>query len=161
METLKNLRKKVSQCRKKPTQKNFWSKADLEPTSFCLADLENAYLNSMPSASSLNEVSESQLIKLMKSVTSLVLKKEVTTIVCVFLRKAPTNNRRPKYQTVQSLKLNRYGGITDTRKNCVWFNNATMPEPFRCNHKIDRRTQEGVSHDDITKPNKSNEFSFT
>ena len=37
-------------------------------------------------------VSGSQLIKLIKSVTSLVLKKQrkVTTIVCVFLRKAPT-----------------------------------------------------------------------
>ena len=35
-------------------------------------------------------VSSSQLIKLIKSVTSLVLKKEVTTIVFVFLRKAPT-----------------------------------------------------------------------
>ena len=42
----------------------------------------------MPSASSLYAVSGSQLIK---SVTSLVLKKrKVTTIVCVFLRKGPT-----------------------------------------------------------------------
>ena len=33
-----------------------------------------------------------QLIKFIKSVSSLVLKKEVTTIVCVFHRKAPTKN---------------------------------------------------------------------
>ena len=47
----------------------------------------------MPSASRSSvaqfSVSASQLIKLIKSVSSLVLKK-VTTVVCVFLRKAPT-----------------------------------------------------------------------
>ena len=38
-------------------------------------------------------VSASQLIKLIKPVSSLVLKKRiVTTIVCVLLRKAPTKN---------------------------------------------------------------------
>ena len=44
----------------------------------------------MPSASSLYAVSGSQLIKLIKSVTSLVFKKEkkeVTAIVCVFCEK--------------------------------------------------------------------------
>ena len=40
-------------------------------------------------------VSSSQLIKLIKSVTSLVFKK-VTTIVCVFLRKAPTKKNKQK-----------------------------------------------------------------
>ena len=39
----------------------------------------------------------------MKSVTSLVLKK-VTTIVCVFLRKAPTKNR-PERQMCQQTTL--------------------------------------------------------
>ena len=42
-------------------------------------------------------VKGSQLIKLIKSVTSLVLKKKrkkVTTIVCVFLRKARTKNNK-------------------------------------------------------------------
>ena len=38
-ETLKKLRKKVSQCRKKSTQK-IWSRAGLEPMSFRLADLK-------------------------------------------------------------------------------------------------------------------------
>ena len=54
--------------------------------------------------------SASQLIKLIKSVTSLVLKKEkeshcekrrlrkVTTIVCVFLRKAPTKKNEKSLQ---------------------------------------------------------------
>ena len=90
------MRKKDSQSRKKPAQKIFWSRAGLEPTSFCLADLKKA-VTSMPSASRSSvaqlSVSASQLIKLIiKSVSSLVLKKEkkVTAIVCVFLRKAPT-----------------------------------------------------------------------
>ena len=78
--------------------KIFWSRAGLEPTSFCLTDLKKA-LTSMPSASRSSvaqfSVSASQLIKLIKSVSSSVLKKEqkrkVTAIVCVFYEK-----RRPK-----------------------------------------------------------------
>ena len=74
--------------------KKFWSRAGREPTSFCLADLKKASLNSLLSASSLYAVSGSQLIKLIKSVTSLILKKrKVITIVCVFLRKAPTKKK--------------------------------------------------------------------
>ena len=82
---------------KKPAQKNFWLWAGLEPTSFCLADLKKAQLNSMPSASSLYAVGGSQLIKLIKSVTSLVLKKSllfaptkkrVTVIVDSFINKS-------------------------------------------------------------------------
>ena len=55
--------------------KNFWPRAGLEPTYFCLADLKKQ-LTSMPSASRSSvavSVSASQLIK---SVTSLVLKEE-------------------------------------------------------------------------------------
>ena len=63
---------------KKRTQKTFWSRAGLEPTSFYLADLKKA-VTSMPSSSRNNvaqfSVSASQLIKLIKSVSSLVLKK--------------------------------------------------------------------------------------
>ena len=62
--------------------KKFWSRAGLEPTSFCLADLKK------PSASRSSvavSVSASQLIK---SVTSLVLKSHCCGLR--FLRKAPT-----------------------------------------------------------------------
>ena len=89
LETLKNFAKKVSESRK-DLHNNFWSIAGLEPTSFCLADLEKA-VTSMPTArrSSVAQLSASasQLMKLIKSVSSLVFKK-VTTIVCVFLLKS-------------------------------------------------------------------------
>ena len=88
--------KKVSQSQKKPAQKNFWSKAGLEPTSFCLADLKKA-LTSMSSASRSSvaqfSVSASQLIKLIRSLSSLVLKK-VTAIVCVFYEKRRLKTHR-------------------------------------------------------------------
>ena len=58
----------------------------------------------MPSASSLYAVSGIQLIKLIKSVTSLVLKK-VTTIVCVFVRKAPTKNKMEPFGPIQFFKV--------------------------------------------------------
>ena len=70
------------------------TRARLEPMSFCLADLKKAYLTSMPSASRSSvavNVSASQLIKLIKSVTSLVLKKKKSLCYSLrFLRKAPT-----------------------------------------------------------------------
>ena len=50
---------------KKPAQKYFWSRAGLEPTSFCFADLKKA-VTSMPSASRSSvaqfSVSASQLL---------------------------------------------------------------------------------------------------
>ena len=39
-EEIKKMRKKVSQRRKKSTQKSIWSRAGLEPMSFGLADLK-------------------------------------------------------------------------------------------------------------------------
>ena len=62
----------------------------------CKRGPPKSLITSMPSASSLYVVSGTQLIKLIKSVTSLVLKKKkkVTTKVCVFLRKAPTKKRK-------------------------------------------------------------------
>ena len=49
-------------------------------------------------AVTVSAVKSAQLfITLIKSVSSLVLKKEVTTIVCVFLRKAPTKKHRQNH----------------------------------------------------------------
>ena len=70
---IKKICKKVSQSRKKPAQKSFWSRAGLEPTSFCLADLKKPEAEE---ATLVWQLWGSQLIKLIKSVTSLVLKKE-------------------------------------------------------------------------------------
>ena len=76
---IKKICEKKSYKAEKTCTKNFWSRAGLEPTSFCLADLKKA-VTSMPSASRSSvaqfSVSASQLLKLIKSVTSLVLKKE-------------------------------------------------------------------------------------
>ena len=77
---LKNLRK--SHKAEITYTKKFWSSAGLEPTSFGLADLKTAQLTSMPSASRSSvsvSVSASRLIKLIQSVTSLVLKNKPGT----------------------------------------------------------------------------------
>ena len=90
LETLNKFAKKMSHKAEKPAQK-------IEPASFCLADLKKA-ATSMPSASRSSvvqfSVSASQLIKLIKSVSSLVLKKEKKShcYSLRFLRKAPTKN---------------------------------------------------------------------
>ena len=55
--------------------KKFWSDAGLEPTSFCLTDLKNPQKIRNRSYNSV-VVSGSHLIKLIKSVTSLDLKKK-------------------------------------------------------------------------------------
>ena len=94
---MKKFAKKKSHKAEKNMHKKFWSRAGLESMSFCLADLKKA-VTSMPSVSRSSvaqfSVSASQPLKLKKSVSSLVLKTtKVTTIVCVFLRKAPTENR--------------------------------------------------------------------
>ena len=90
--TLKKFAKKSLTKSKKPAQKIFGQGRDSNSRPACQT---SKAVTSMPSASrsSVTQfiVSASQLIKLMKSVSSLVLKKKkVTTIVCVFLRKAPT-----------------------------------------------------------------------
>ena len=65
---------KKSHKAEKNCTKKFWSRAGLEPMSFCLADLKKA-VTSMPSGSSGSLVLVDQLIKFIKSVSSLVLKK--------------------------------------------------------------------------------------
>ena len=62
--------------------KKFWSRAGLEPTSFCLADLKK------PSASRSSVAVSLSASQLIKSVTSLVLKSHCCGLR--FLRKAPT-----------------------------------------------------------------------
>ena len=75
LETLKKFEKRKYHKAEKTCTKNFWSGAGLEPTSFCLADLKKA-VTSMPSASRSSvaqlSITASQLIK---SVSSLDLKK--------------------------------------------------------------------------------------
>ena len=79
---------------KKTCTKNFWSRVGLEPTSFCLADVKKA-VTSMPNTSRSSvaqfSVSASQLITLIKSVSSLVFKKSHCYSLR-FLRKTPTKN---------------------------------------------------------------------
>ena len=87
---IKKMRKKSHKAEK--TCKKNWPSARLEPTSFCLADLKNPQKIRSRSYTSV-AVSGSHFVKLIKSVTSLVFKK-VATIVCVFLRKAPTKKTR-------------------------------------------------------------------
>ena len=77
-ETLKKFAKKVSQSRN-PVQKSFGHGRDSNP-SFCLVDLKKSSKKLEAEASSVVAVSGSQLINLIKSVTSLGFKK-VTTIV--------------------------------------------------------------------------------
>ena len=76
LETLKKFAKKSHKAEKTCT-KHFWSRAGLERTFFCWADLKKT-VTSMPSASRSSvaqfSVSASQLIKLIKSVSSLVVK---------------------------------------------------------------------------------------
>ena len=111
LETLKNLRKKSHRAEKTCT-KNFWSRAGLESTSFCLADLKKG-VTSMPSASRSSvaqfSVSAGQLIKLIKSVSSLVLKREKKSLLCLrFLRKAPTKKlKEDPSETLKFSKKNR------------------------------------------------------
>ena len=84
---------KKSHKAEKPAQKIFWSRMGLEPTFFCLADLKKAVF-SKPSAGKSSvaqfSVSASQLIKLIKSVSSLVSKSHCYSLRS--LRKAPTKN---------------------------------------------------------------------
>ena len=80
----------------KKLHKKFWSRAGLEAMSFCLADLKKA-VTSMPSGSEVVwQFSVSRLTSKIYKICQFVglKKKEVTTIVCVFLRKAPTKNQR-------------------------------------------------------------------
>ena len=70
----------------------------------------------MPSVSSLYAVGGSQIIKHIKSVTSLILKKrqkrKVTTIVCVFLRKARTKNTKSRPCSLLTVKVYAFLMIT-------------------------------------------------
>ena len=80
----------------------------------------------------------------MKSVSSLVLKKrKVTTIVCVFLRKAPTKNERidsfPKLKEVARVVLcilpspanaERAQFLSENRKNRLSMNNLKLRLKF-------------------------------
>ena len=76
LETLKKLRRKVSRRRKIPAQKIFGHGRDSNP-SLCLADLKKFFQKIRSRGSYISvAVSGSQLIKLIKSFTSLVLKKE-------------------------------------------------------------------------------------
>ena len=80
LDTLKKFFEKKSHKAEKPAQKIFWSRTGIEPTFFCLADLKKAVF-SKPSAGKSSvaqfSVSASQLIKLIKSVSSLVSKKSL------------------------------------------------------------------------------------
>ena len=86
----KKLAKKVSQSQNN-LHKKIWSRKGFEPTSFCLADLKKS-LTSMPSTSRSSvaqfSVSASQLIKLRKSVSSRVLKKEKSLLKSAFFTKS-------------------------------------------------------------------------
>ena len=95
MDPLEIFAKKVSQSRKKFAQKILVI-AGLEPMSFCLSDLEKAVVAKWQ-WSSVTQLSVSAGLvptyKIYKICQFVGLKKEVTTIVCVFLRKAPTKKR--------------------------------------------------------------------
>ena len=84
LETLKELAKKLTK------RKNIWPWTGLEPTSFCLADLKKFSKNRRRRSFISVAVSRSQPLKLIKSVTSLVLKK-VSAIICVFYEKRRLN----------------------------------------------------------------------
>ena len=72
----KKLPKKVSRSRKRPAQKNFGHGRDSNPSLF-LADLKKSSKQlEAEEATLVWQLQGSQLIKLIKSVTSLVLKKE-------------------------------------------------------------------------------------
>ena len=88
LETLKILRQKVSQSRNNMYKKIFGQGRDSNPRLSAWQTSKILTIRSRRSYISV-AVSGSQLIKLIRSVTSLFSKK-VTTIVCVFLRKAPT-----------------------------------------------------------------------
>ena len=95
-------------------------------------DLKKTYLTSISSASRSSvtfSVSSSQLIKLIKYVTSLVFKK-VTTIVCVFLRKAPTKKILKGIMTIET--------ITEVLRECKYdrLNNSNISTTNKGQEKI-------------------------
>ena len=89
---IKKICEKKSHKAEKNLHKKFWSRAEL-----LLLGRPQKAVTSMSSASRSSvaqcSVSASQLLKPIKSVSSLVLKKELNTLVCVFLRKVPTKNQ--------------------------------------------------------------------
>ena len=97
LETFKKICEKVSQ-RRNILHKKFFGQG--RPPSHVLLLSRPRKIRSRRSYISV-AVSGSQLIKLMKSVTSLILKK-VNTIVCVFLRKAPTKIRSVIWESLFS-----------------------------------------------------------
>ena len=105
METLRKIAKKMSHKAEKNLHKKFLGQGrDSNPSAW---QTSKKAVSSMPSASRSSvaqfSVSASQLIKLIKSVSSLVFKKkekEVTAIVCVFVfyekRRLKTNFAGPE-----------------------------------------------------------------
>ena len=97
--TLRRYLRKVSQSRNKFAQK-ILVMAGLEPMSFCLSDLEKAVVAKWQWSSvtqfsvSAGLVPTYKIYKICQFVG--LKKKEVTTIVCVFLQKAPTKKSKIK-----------------------------------------------------------------
>ena len=68
--------------------KKFWSRARLEPTSFCLADLKKSSKNQKQKK--LHQCGNYKAYKICHFVG--LKKRKVTTIVCIFLRKTLTKS---------------------------------------------------------------------
>ena len=95
---------------KKPAQKTFGHGRDSNPSSCLAAHKKSQKISGSRRSYMSVAVSGSQLIKLINSVTSLILekKKKNTTIVCVLLRKTPTKNnmqRGPRWPNIALCRL--------------------------------------------------------
>ena len=137
--TLWRYLRKKSHKAEKNLHKKILVMAGLEPMSFCLSDLEKAVVDRWQ-WSSVTQFSVSVVLvptyKIYKICQFVGLKKkEVTTIVCVFLRKAPTKKPAINFFNFwkNTFRGNRKVVLVIWNAVKPWFN--TLPELLQFNQK--------------------------